>query len=689
MKGIRVIIIVLLVICCGRPARASFRDAFGGFVDLARVHAEVDDKRQDTLRREIKGNFTRDLAPYLNLVLGLRYYKYNQDLDLSLGSYREEIQPTGELRWNHPLFQFSTAAMRRRVTTSSEAAIITDDFLYSLQSQDAAYPLVKIGYEDQHTFYPDDPAARDIRNRRFQIGADYSRRRNTLSYNFSRQRSENLVSGLKSLNLRHLLRWSGQYGGGKSDRLSLSGSLTSQYLDQLDEVPGGGTVLELIAARKGLYALDDGPDLDPLEEVPGLVDGITDEPTDPAIDIGGAAVNTNLGVDLGAPVPVSGLYIYTDRPSGRQVSWTVYVSEDNLTWEVWDRLPVQVFNQALNRYEISFVTSYQRYVKVVNAGLNEVAQVFVTEVEVLRERPAMAREKRLTFINLMDSRVGYQLSEKWHTSLDLSLQHSELMGRQGDRTLGGAGWRLDYVPSQVFGHHLRVEYSGQQGNGDEATQNDRSVGYSLVFRPLNAWRGALSVNDRRSTLEGKDAQDIRGVSFENTMALLPGLDFRLGSGVTRTDDHLGGVRIDTWNSRFGFDTEPRSDLKVSLDGSYQESTGGVAGDTRVRRTGNVAVDWRPGTLFHVRGNVQGVSENTDSVIRDILLGWNIFPGIRLSGQAYALRTGGVTTSKRWSVNMNVDLNSRSYLYLRFAEVDLTGGGGARTVSFQQGFRAGF
>lgn len=689
MKGIRVCIIVLLLLSGPRAALASVWEDLGGFVDLARVHAEVDDNRQDNLRREVNGHFTRPLAPYLNLNLGLRYYRYDQDLDLSLGSYREEIQPTGELRWDHPLYQLSATAMRRKVTTSNEDAIVTTDYLYSFHSRDTDYPLIKASYEVQHTYFPDDPAGRDIRNRRFQIGADYSRRGTTAAYNFSRQRSENIVSGLRSLNLRHLLHWNGQYGGARAGRLSLTGGLTSQYQDQVDEAPAGGAVLELLAARAGLYALDDGPDLDPLVPVPGLIDGDTADPTDPAIDIGGAHININLGVDLGAPVPVAGIYVYTDRPSGEQVRWQVYVSEDNLTWEVWDQAPLQVFNVALNRYEISFAPSDRRYVKVVNAGLNEVAQVLVTELEVLRERPAVAREHRLTFINLMDGRVGYKLSERWRTSLDVSLQHSELMGKTGDRTLGGAGWRLDYEASEAVAHHLRVDFSVQTGNGDEATQGDRTLGYSLVFHPLAAWRGALAVNDRHSTLEKEDAQDLRGVSLENTMALLPGLEFRLGGGATRTDDHLGGMRIDSWHSRFGLAADPRAGLKIALDGHYQESTGGVDGGTRIRRTGNLAVDWRPGSRLYVRANLQGVSENTDTVIRDILLGWNVLPRIRLSGQSYALRTGGTTTSKRWSVNMNVDLNRRSYLYLRFAAVDLTGGGGARTVSFQQGFRAGF
>jgi len=91
----------------------------------------------------------------------------------------------------------------------------------------------------------------------------------------------------------------------------------------------------------------------------------------------------------------------------------------------------------------------------------------------------------------------------------------------------------------------------------------------------------------------------------------------------------------------------------------------------------------------MRMSIQGVSERSESVIRDILLGWNVLPSLKLSGQAYDLRTDGVVTSRRWSLNLNLDLNRRSYLYLRIAQVDLTGGGGAKTVSIQQGFRATF
>ncbi len=679
----------ILWLGCGQGALASIWQPLSGLIDLSAVQSELDGRQQNTLRQEYNGTFTKSLAPYLDLRLGMRYYKFDQDLDLALGSYREEVQPSGEFRWTHPLFQFSTTGMRRRVTTSAEAAIITNDLQFIFQTRDTDYPLLKMSFDEQHTYFPDNPLAQDIRNKRLQIGADYSKGRNSFSYNFSRLRTENVVSSLASRSLRHLLRWNGQSSGGASQRWSLTGGVTSQYLDETDEVQGDGPVLELIPAQAGLYARDDSPDLDPLDEVTGLVDGNTSDPTSSPIDIGGGNIDINLGVDMGGPVPVAGLYIYTDRPSGLQVSWRVYVSTDNLSWDSWSALPEQVFNEALNRYEVTFPAANLRYIKVVNSGLNEVAQVMITELEVLRERSANGTDQRLAFINILDGRVGYRFSDRWQTSFDLSLQHSELMGRAGDRTQHGLGWRLNYQPSRVLSHHVRVEVSGQGGNGGEISQEDRSLGYTMVFQPLPTWRGSFSASDRLTNLDGEKSQVVLGSALENTLSLLQGLDLRISNAWSRTDDFLGDVRIDSWNSQLGVEAFPRQGLSVMLTGYYQESEGGTTAGKRVRRSGNMSLDWRPGKLIYVRANLQGVVDNTDSVIRDILIGWNLLPKVRFSGQAYDLRMGGVTTTKRLSLNVNMELSNRRTLYLRVAEVDLTGGGGSKTVSFQQGFRAGF
>jgi len=682
-------ILVILALCARHDAQASAFSPFGGFVDLARVQSEIDARKQDTFRQEFNGTFRKSLAPRLDLDLGLRYYRFDQDLDLTLGTYREEILPSGNLRWRNPLFLFGATGSRRRVTTSNDAAIVTRDLQFQAQSVDTNLPLVRLSYGDQHTFYPDQPEAQNIRNRRFQAGADYGRNGSTYSYQFSRLASENVISGLSSVNRRHTLRWSGQRGSGADGRLTLTGSLSSQYQDQNDEVLSGGVVLERTPATAGLYARDDGPDLDPLDEVSGLIDGNTTDATDPAIDIGGGNIDINLGLDLGAPLPVGAIYVYTDRPSGDQVTWQVYISEDNLTWELWTSFPGQVFNPALNRYEITFSAVDRRYIKVVNAGLNQIAEIFVTEVDALRQRAAMGHQRRISAINLFDGRAAYRFSERWESSLDASLQHSEIMGTEGDRTRTGLGWRLGFTPSAVLAHNLRLEYSDQQGNGDEATQQEVSLGYTMIFKPAPGWWGALSASQRNSDLNGAASRDIRSASLDNNLALLPGLDARLSQGLSRSNDLLVDRIVDSWFNQAGLESSLRRNLQLSLLARYQESTTASEPGIRLRRTGTAGVDWRPGSNLSMRMSIQGVSERSESVIRDILLGWNVLPSLKLSGQAYDLRTDGVVTSRRWSLNLNLDLNRRSYLYLRIAQVDLTGGGGAKTVSIQQGFRATF
>ena len=67
----------------------------------------------------------------------------------------------------------------------------------------------------------------------------------------------------------------------------------------------------------------------------------------------------------------------------------------------------------------------------------------------------------------------------------------------------------------------------------------------------------------------------------------------------------------------------------------------------------------------------------------------MLPNLRLSVQHYELTDDDLTTTLRRGVNMDWELGARTNIYLRVAEIDLSGAGGDRTTTFQQGFRMGF
>ena len=113
------------------------------------------------------------------------------------------------------------------------------------------------------------------------------------------------------------------------------------------------------------------------------MDGDTDSPTDPIIDIGGALTGRKIGADLGFERPVSALYIYTDRSAGDGPVWQIYASNDNLDWRLVSASPGSTFNPALNRYELLFDSVETRYIKAVKGGVGDIDPVHVTEIEAL------------------------------------------------------------------------------------------------------------------------------------------------------------------------------------------------------------------------------------------------------------------------------------------------------------------
>ncbi|MCK9997422.1 MAG: hypothetical protein KAH56_14200, partial [Candidatus Krumholzibacteria bacterium] len=304
--GLRLCWIVALVLMPASRVDAALWDPFSGFIDLSAVQAQVNDLDEETLRQEYNIAFTQNLAPWVDLRLAVRYYKFDQELELLLGGYRKEFQPSGELRWNHGLFNFSTSAFRREVTTSARGLIITKDFQSSLRTVDQNYPVVELRYDQQHTYSPQLEDDWDIKNSRIQANADYRPGVHDFNYSFSHIRSQNVISTVSSHVNRHLFRWSGTGRVLEGGRLSLSGRYSFNYASQTNQTNDGGPVLELAPIAVGLYSLDFAPDLGQLDPRPSLADGNKVDPVLPLIDIGGGGNGHNLGADLGFTQAVAG-----------------------------------------------------------------------------------------------------------------------------------------------------------------------------------------------------------------------------------------------------------------------------------------------------------------------------------------------------------------------------------------------
>lgn len=680
--------LILLVDVAG----ATIFTPFSGFADLSLVDSEVDGQDQENLRQEYNLNFDRRLTAWTYLRASLRYFKFDQEYEQLLGTYREEIQPSGEFRWDHPWAQFSLRGLRRRVVTTGEQAIITRNLQASVQSKSEDRPTLTLRYDSQRSYAEDDRLGNDVVNRRYLASVDHESGIHDLYYSYDHSVSENLISDLANISDSHTLRWQAVQEPKGPGQVHLSGNYHFSYRQLKSEVSGAGLVLEFVSPTTGLYGFTDNPSLGSLQPRAGLSDGNRTAPVMPLIDIGGSGTGHNLGGDFVGTEAVAAIYVSTDRPSGTQVNWEVYGSSDNQTWEQIAPVTRQSFNLNLNRYEIEFPPASYRYFKVANTGFNEIALVNVTEIRFLREVPtdvgAAAQPLSSSSQNL-DARADLVFNEAWDTALDLALGLDENFGRGGDRNRSSVGWRLTYEPTPKIAHNLRLDGFRQATDLSEDTVVETSQGYAMLLQPNPFVRGSLSLSNRLSWLGGARSQGIQSAAAQGNATLIRGLDVLLKSVVSRNMDYLSDRELRTWIVSTGAEAALLPSLDLSLDASFQESheMGGGLVSSRLNTGGGL--NWRVTHKIFLRGALRQNRERSHRLTVDFLASWNIFRNLRLSVQHYELTDDSLTTTLRRSVGANWDLGTSTRYYARWGEVDLSGSGGTAVVSFQQGIRMGF
>ncbi len=669
-------------------ASALLADRIQARLDLTAVQSETGDLRNENVRQEYGANWNRQLLPYVNLRASFNYFKYDVIQEEVQSLWSKEMSPRTEISWSHPQFSFGAAASRRDSWAIGGLGVLRNDaWNISFRTRNPSYPIATLYYDWQRNHETGSGSPRDTRDRRLQAGVSYTHGGSSLGYTQTRRLSENLLPGLETEQLDHMVRWSSSLSGLEGGRVQLATFYTFIRNERVDRVKGG-ELLEGVTIGTALYAFDTAPEFGSLEELISLSDGNVETPVDPPVDLGGNQEFHNLGADLIFSRPVSSIFVYTDRASSSFITWDVFSSEDNLDWTPQSAGLVSSFNASLNRYEISFDSFEARYVKVVNRGLNEVTEVLVTEIEfyqaILSEDREVTRDTQLVQL-----RLGVQFHERFFASVDLSMQQEPASGLVDERINRGYTLTGRYRMTRWLTHQARWEQSVQDFRTEGADLLDNLASYSLVADPLETLNATFTLMKRENWYQDTLGQE--ALSGLISLRGQPAWGLELTSSLLRSQTvlHLENREYATWAFRntlggaatrsfdFMFSYSLRDTRTVDDVYHYRQHVWGVEGRYQMTQT-----------LFgSARFNY--ITERDNYMSQDYAMNWRPVPAWTFSGSASLTDSDGGLDSRRYSIGTNFDLNRRSAFYLRLAITDLSEAGGSKTTSFQQGFRMRF
>jgi hypothetical protein len=685
---LRALSIGIAVIAAEVPlwGQAATIDHLSGNIDIATVQAEVDGVSRDTVRQQHTLHWAQNVAPNMRLRLGASYFRFDVDAADSESFWREDLQPSGDLNWNHPAFLFSANARRRRSTARVSATNVTNEILgLSFRTRASRWPTFSVRFESGRDF-DDDIPRRDTKDQRLDTALDYTRNSHALTYRFRDRRTENVISSVDATENRHLLRWTGRPASSRDRRFDVAWNYTYEHRRRTDRRIGRGNVLEVVPPADGLYQLDPSPELGALEIVPGLLDGDVEISTDPLIDIGGASVNQNVGVDLRIPSEVGALYVYVDRASGAGVFWDVFISDDNLSWRPPGSTAVTEFNIRSNRYEIVFGSVEARYLKAVNRGLNDVQTVYVTEIEALQEVPDIERSRVVSNRHLADLRLGYRVASNLDGAIEFDYEHVPSGLRRTSRDDFGYTITTDYRPRPTVSHSVRWQQYVQDAGAALTEQSSSVVSYNLRTAPLPALQVTASARHQRSSIDDTDRERLTSGLVRIAGNPVPTLNVGLQVNRNRAENRIESRRQDSWNYRADATGPVTRWLSLELSAGHHETRTHPDDRLLVRRTARVGGSLRVSRAVHLRGAFTTTEDRVRSTAQDYLLSWTLSRRLALSAQAISNRSGDGPRTERYGANVNYGFGTRTSVYVSYTHLDQSGAGSSPSRSFQQGIR---
>ncbi|RJP77758.1 MAG: hypothetical protein C4524_07660 [Candidatus Zixiibacteriota bacterium] len=688
-SGIYIAAALTLLACMAGETRAL--ENFGGSLRLIGSSQSSPAADLRSFDQQYQVHYSRHLLPLLLANVAVSYHDLQTFPAQGDRNWHGEFQPSADLSWTSPFF---TAGANYRYRETRDLVAVNNSLNRGagayLRTRFTDLPQANVTFDWNRYVSHSGFMPLDSEERRLQAGLQYARRVVNLRYTYSHRDFENRVDGSRQVHQQHIVRtdYSDNF---INQRLRLAGSYLFSYNLREESSSQSALPLSLIPALQGLYALDNSPGLGELDTLAALVDDNLNQVTIPPVDIGGANIYQNLGLNLGLPRPVDHLFIYTDRQSDPAVAWTVYTSDNNLDWTVHGEGVSQLYNVAAQRYEIAFAAVTARYLKVVNTGINEEPQVFVTEMQALLSSEALGTLPGESANHRATVSTSYQVNSTVRLGADAvlgSLVENSTGQERRDASVAGTATYRPTAQFSVVGRYQQgyTEYRNELVQ----PQMNKAASLTVLGQPLKTLELSLS-GSYQETAEDQVVQQVTKSSLARASAqLLPGLSAITEAGFTRGLRPAQDQVIDTWSYRQSVEAFPYASLNLTAGYGVQWYSSNQAYSANRRDETDLRLTWRATASIHLRGHLTYAREDAnDNFSQDYSLGWHLTERLSANAGARFFQTDTGYSTRSLSLQTAYLLSSRTNFSFGYSQNRIENSQVEETTTYQAGFNTSF
>lgn len=574
----------------------------------------------------------------------------NKSEGVTTNSGTDLLHPYVDLNLTNPIFTtgfgFEKTQMRQTGTGRLTTTDTRDQFHGRFLWAPVDLPRLNLNYTTSHRF--DDQATTDLEQDDFNLSLRYNWKEIFTNYSFIQGKSNDLLSGLKSQHDAHDGRVS--FSRELMKDLSLSASYRATY--GTDQWFGGGTPFltpVISGGSSGFYLLDDNSPTDwnglltPPTTAGFLADGVKSGST--AINLGlsgDESKDVAFGIDFGFTTAINTLRVWMDIDADdvkNDFVWTLYTSEDRLTWTVQAlAAPVSYVGGIDNYFEFSISNSIvspvtARYIKIVTTPLatapTKFQDLYVTEVEAFSL--AQGDSIRRNFENSADMGLLWRLDPK--TSMGYSVFYrtqrtdSEMLMQRNSALSQTVN--MNRIINRIFSSSIRGSREDRQTPVQETL--DYSYGASLAAGWLDTFRQSLSYSGSWSELERLFDPDRRtpevtktnSLMLRNVAQLYRGWSANVDFGYTWSTPWDAGKR---YSKIFRVETSVIPNPKLTVNSSFTYSRALSDQPPTEDKRLELSAAFSPTSAISVFGRCTVIDQSeTSKVYQNYSIDWSPFP----------------------------------------------------------------